>query len=54
MAGKGRLKARGVRLPEPIWEFYQKEADEQGTSVSDRIRRILERHKDATEKYERG
>lgn len=47
------MKPFGVRLPEPLKNYYEQEAAAMGVSVGDRIRRILEQHMDAEKRAER-
>jgi hypothetical protein len=47
------MRARGIRLPDPIIEFYEKEAKETGTNFGDRVRRVLEQHMKYRKKYDK-
>jgi len=42
--GPGKIPLRSVRVADPTWEAAQKRAAERGETVSDVIRRALERY----------
>ncbi len=41
---KERMKQRAIRVPDALWLAVQARAEERGESVSDAVRRLLERY----------
>jgi hypothetical protein len=41
---KEPMKSRVIRVPEPLWRRAKQRADERGETVSEAIRKFLERY----------
>lgn len=44
MPNQPRTPIRGIRIPDELWEAAQQVAAERGETVSDEVRRALERY----------
>lgn len=42
--GKEPMKSRVIRVPEDVWQAARKRADEKGETVSEAVRKFLERY----------
>jgi len=41
---KEPMKSRVIRVPEPLWQAALKRADQRGETVSEAVRKFLERY----------
>lgn len=41
---KEPMRNRVIRVPDPLWQAAQKRADERGETVSEAVRKFLERY----------
>lgn len=44
VVAKEPMKAKAIRIPERLWQAAQAKADEKGETVSEAIRKFLERY----------